>query len=1200
MGLVACLIGILVPLTSAEAQTVEWKNNGATALDNGNNWVGDAVPTSNQIAAFTSTTFSPNELSLQSSGVSFGGISLAAGAGALSFTAPGGGQAKTVSVGTSGVVNSSTNPLTFDVTSKVNLSLSADASFTANGQILVLDDSGNGGTSGFTIGSHTLTLNGSDLTGSTIAKGFTGTGGTIVKSGTGTWTLTGANTYTGTTTVSQGTLSVSNVVVTSNSSNLGNAASAVVLGGATTAGTLSYTGNSAIYTRGFTVNAGGGEVDVTTAGQTLTIGTGGVATNGLFSVGGAGNTTVNSVVSGGGGLAKTGSGTLVLAGVNTFTGGVTLSSGTLTVNSGATLASNTTPGSLTVDGGTLNLNNAAQTISALAGGGGAINLAANYTLTANQSTATSFAGTLNGTGASFIKSGAGTLTLSGNNSYTGTTLINGGTLRLGATGNSTAGPLGAVSGGASTVANGATLDLNGFTLAMAKSLTVHGSGTSSSGALANSGVTAAIYSGAVTLGSAASIGGAGDIKLTTGLAGNFLLSKVGSGTLTLGTSSGARTGGAQIDSGTLRLGNSTALGATSQTITLAGGTLALGTDASVGSYPVAVAASSNIVSDRATSGSGLTHNLGSFSIGSNTLGVIRGENVSSGVAGVGFGATTLSGDATFSAGIGTQLTIASVAGANHSLTVTGAGDTTISGVVGTSTGGLTKAGTGTLILSGANSYSGGTFVNGGTVAISSAGNLGAPGSGVTFNGGALRATGTLTAGAPTTLASAGGTFDVASAITLTWNGNITGSGALTKIGAGLLELGGSNTYSGTTFVSQGTLKLLNSNALSPNTSFQVSPGAVFDANGFTQTLADLSGTGEINVGAGLTVQPSGPTPSTFSGTLGGTGGFTMSGTGTIVLAGINSYTGPTQISNGTVKLGIEGALPSGTPIQVASGAKLDLDGHPATIGSLSGSGEIVLGSGTLTINPTSGSSSFDGIISGPGGLVKNGGGTLILGGDQAFTGPTSILSGELKLTGTLSSSPVTVSDGGVLSGNGTLGTLTISAGGFVSPGSSPGTLTIGTATWEGSGGFGWEVNNATGVAGASSGWDKLVITGLLDITASESDRFLINITSLTLSNLVGNTANFDPTLSYSFNFITAGSINGFASDKFTLNTAGFANSPVGTWSIAQNGPTLDLVYTGVAAVPEPATYAVWIGFAALLVGRWRNRRKAHDRDRILA
>ena len=129
-----------------------------------------------------------------------------------------------------------------------------------------------------------------------LTEGSTEIGGTgtLTQQGTGTLILTGANTYSGTTTISQGTISVSNIVVSGGGSNLGNATSAWCWGMPRIRAYSPTTDSTATYTRGFTVNAGGGEIDVTTAGQTLTIGTNGVSGSGSLTIGGAGSTLMSA------------------------------------------------------------------------------------------------------------------------------------------------------------------------------------------------------------------------------------------------------------------------------------------------------------------------------------------------------------------------------------------------------------------------------------------------------------------------------------------------------------------------------------------------------------------------------------------------------------------------------------------------------------------------------------------------------------------------------------------------------------------------------------------------------------------------------------------------------------------------------------------------------------------------------------------
>ncbi len=358
-------------------------------------------------------------------------------------------------------------------------------------------------------------------------------------------------------------------MVSGGSSNLGNASSAVVLGDATHTGILSYTGNSATYTRGFTVNAGGGEVDVTTSGQLLTIGTGNIvdASGGTITIGGIGNTLIASTIGGGsGGLTKTGSGTLTLTGSNTYTGLTTVNNGEVDLNSSALavpgnltigdgigaagsalvlqLAANqiVTTAAVQIDGadGELNLNNFNQTIASLAdrtggsGTNGILNLGTAI-LTVGDTTSTTYSSSITGTlGDGLIKNGSGTLTLAANGTNIALTnaTVNSGKLNFSATTgtvtlNSLSGPGstnfaaganvgGTFSQGTATVAgvgtfnivSGGTVNLNGST----SSITTLNGGTVNLGSGDTTTITNGTDTGSINgLGSLVKAGGSTDI-----------------------------------------------------------------------------------------------------------------------------------------------------------------------------------------------------------------------------------------------------------------------------------------------------------------------------------------------------------------------------------------------------------------------------------------------------------------------------------------------------------------------------------------------------------------------------------------------------------------------------------------------------------------------------------------------------------------
>jgi outer membrane autotransporter protein len=450
--------------------------------------------------------------------------------------------------------------------------------------------------------------------------------------------------------------------------------------------------------------------------------------------------------------------------------------------------------------------------------------------------------------------------------------------------------------------------------------------------------------------------------------------------------------------------------------------------------------------------------------------------------------------------------------------------TTVSGVIqdggvnGGGGGSLTKICTGTLTLTGTNTYSGGTNLNGGILAINSDVNLGT--GPLSFNSGTLEALATgggIISSKAITLNAGGGTFLADGGTNSTLSGMISGTGNVVRLGTGTLTLTGANIYTGGTSISAGTLQLGNggtagsitgnvvdNGTLAFNRSDSVTFGGVISGAGNVSQVGTgtliLTGaniyTGGTSISAGTLQLGNGGTAgsitgnvvdngtlafnrsdsATFDGVISGAGNVSQVGTGTLILTGANTYTGGTSISAGTLQAGSATALSPNSAFAVTS--ILDLNGFNNTIGSLSGTGT-VLNNGattaTLTVGNENTNTTYGGVLENGSSvlqLTKSGPGTLRLTGGNTYTGTTTVNAGSLIVDGSIASTQTLVNASGLLGGHGSLGGSLVNSG-TVSPGDSPGTLTVNGNYTQNAGG-----TLRIEVAGlAASQHDLLVVNG---------------------------------------------------------------------------------------------------------------------------
>jgi autotransporter-associated beta strand protein len=317
---------------------------------------------------------------------------------------------------------------------------------------------------------------------------------------------------------------------------------------------------------------------------------------------------------------------------------------------------------------------------------------------------------------------------------------------------------------------------------------------------------------------------------------------------------------------------------------------------------------------------------------------------------------------------------------------------TISGIL--SGGLLIKDGTGTLTLAGPNNTTGGMRVSAGTLRIAASSSFGNGGNFTVLAGAALSVGGifTLAAGRTVILGPATGSgtamLDVVAGQTLTVNGpvtnNGTGTAGLLKTGPGVLALAGTDTYSGGTTISAGSLSVAADAALGTGGNVTVLAGAALSAGGSFTLAAGRSvilgpATGgaiaTLDVPAGQTLTVNGPVTDNGTGT---SGAVLKTSPGTLVLGNAaNTYSGGTTIQAGTVQAAADSNLgAAGTPVTVQPFGTLTFTGSTATARAftLFNSPLTVATGATLTLN---GGSAAGGVLAGPGSFALTGGAALL-------------------------------------------------------------------------------------------------------------------------------------------------------------------------------------------------------------------------------
>jgi autotransporter-associated beta strand protein len=1067
---------------------------------------------------------------------------------------------------------------------------------------------------GLTLGRNT-TFGGTN-TGTLTLDGPISSSGAYGFTKTGPWTLVlgGSNTFSG------GVNLLGGVTVITNDAALGAANNLISLSNATLRATSSFTalrgfsvlGSNAVFdvqgastytVSGSLTGAGATSLIKSNTGTLAFAGTNGtmagqtIVKEGTLRIGGgtwqditnaatllfdpASSATVNGNISGSGGITMQGGGTLVLAGNNTgLGGGLLIETGTVAANNDIALGATNAP--VVISNGTLramSTYSSSRTLTTLV----------NATLSVGAGIANTWGGTISGAG-NLIKSGDGELVLSAVNNYSGTTLVNGGTLRVNGALNG--------SGGLVTVLNGATLAGTGTihrTVTLTNGVIVAGNNAPGTLTVSNlnwqSGGTYQLFT------TNFNVATPNEAWSRLNVLSNLTFS---GGGYVVDLISGADYFGADTNWVIATAGGISGFNASQFSIITTGltgnvdGAFALGTNSSNGllltfsqgytwtSMVNGVWGDTNNWQGRRappTNGDTTVLNFKGDGIAGNTN---ASFTVTKLIFNIGAGASqvltggTLVVDGTVSptwemrGTADAPVTISNNVELAKTLAMSGAGNgtLTIAGVIsGTN---FTKTGSWALNLSGANTFAGNVSITGGELGLGTSNSLGSVLNVVTLSSVTVTPNSVVNTLYNPLLISSNVTLNLTniSGTTFTLAGNLNGTGSLTKTGAVDLVIAGNGNFSGNTLL-YGTGDLVFSNA-----------GAL-----------------------------------SYLGAISGVANVIMTGSGSVTLQGPSSYLGDTGISNGT--LIVKGAVLSGQDSALGnntSAVRLSSTNSATLLGSgtLTFSRDIVVAGteGTRTVGATTGGRvTYSGVISGDGGLTIGGGGIVELTSENTYAGTTTVSGATLivnRLDGLATSAGlVTVTNAGTLGGTGLVVNSTIQRGGTLAPGEylQVGSLSLSNSAWQGGGKYHWDITTVNNTTNNYAGnWDFIGITNL-DLTAlSSSSRFVIDLGDHSWTNVViGANLGLEPSTTNSFLIASADNATFTNLDWFTVaNNVVVASN--GWWlSAANNGRDLLINYgynenlMTSLVIPEPNVLLLWLSSIATIYAARRRIRAVKQR-----